>query len=229
MTHSKLWISGLSLGAILTLAPAAVFAAGGSSAPPPTPAPTQQLTPEEEAIQFYNDGIQHRDKAWKLEEKASAATVEAEKEKLLGKMEKQFEKAVKKFESALERKPIFHQAHSSLGYALRRLGRYDEALVAYDRALELNPHYSEAIEYRAEAYLGLNRIEDAKAAYMSLFASDRPRADELLDAMEEWLAARKKDPAGVEAREIEEFEAWFEGRAELAQKTAQLAPALRSW
>ena len=40
----------------------------------------------------------------------------------------------------------------------------DSAKPLYDEALRLSPAYNEAIEYRGEAYLGLNRIEDAKAA-----------------------------------------------------------------
>ena len=52
-----------------------------------------------------------------------------------------------------------------------------------DRALELAPDYGEAIEYRAEAYLGLDRIDDAKKAYMQLFNLDRALADELMEAM----------------------------------------------
>jgi tetratricopeptide (TPR) repeat protein len=55
----------------------------------------------------------------------------------------------------------------------------------YSKALELNPAYPEAIEYRGEAYLGLNKINEAKEAYMALFRESRrlprsPWARELL-------------------------------------------------
>ncbi len=229
MKRARFRITTLALGAALALVPGVVFAAGGSSAPSAPNPTTPQLTPEEQAIELYNDGLGLRDKAWKLEEKAEAGVSGPEQEKLLGKVEKQFEKAAKKFARAIELKPTMFEAHSSLGYAKRRLGRYDEALVAYDRALELNPYYSEAIEYRAEAYLGLNRLGEARKAYMSLFGADRARADELFAAMKSWLEAREKDPAGVDPQELEEFQSWFEGRAELASQTAQLSPGLQGW
>ena len=71
--------------------------------------------------------------------------------------------------AAIANNPQLHEAYSSLGYALRKTGRFDESIEAYNRALQLNPSYSEAIEYRAEAYLALGRLDEVKAAYMELF------------------------------------------------------------
>jgi len=208
---------------VIAVAPA--YSAGGSSSPPATPS-APVLTPEEEAIELYNLGLKARDKAWKLEEELDAAP----SEKLAGKMEKQFEKAAGKFESAVAKNPLFYQAHSSLGYALRRLGRFDESLAAYDKALELEPNYAEAIEYRAEAYLGLNRVDEAKAAYLELFRSDRERANELFDAMESWLEGRQADAAGLDSTAVEGFAAWLEERRKVAETTARLyQPASVDW
>jgi tetratricopeptide (TPR) repeat protein len=219
----------LAVCTLLALAVPPAFAAGGSSVPPPSPTAPTPLTPEQEAAQLYNDGLAARDKAWKLEEKASNATSEHEKAKLHEKMEESFEKAVKKQSRAVELNPSMHQAHSSLGYALRRLGRYPEALKAYDQALKLNPSYSEAIEYRAEAYLGLNRLDDAKQAYIVLFKSDRARADELMHAMGKWLEAKRENPAGLDETEVDAFAVWLESREEMAEQTAQLSGGGRIW
>ncbi len=213
-------------GFLFAAFPQETEASGGSSTSAP---PVASLTPREEAAQLYNEGLRIRDKAWKLEEKLAGSTDEGDRGKLQGKMEKQFGKAVKNFRRAVKLNPEMFQAHSSLGYSLRRLGRYEEALVAYDRALALNPYYTEAIEYRAEAYLGLNRIADAKKAYMLLFAGDRTRADELFEAMEEWLEARRVDSSGLESAELEAFAAWFEGRSELAAQTAQIRSDSGPW
>ena len=71
------------------------------------------------------------------------------------------------------------QAWGSLGYAYRVTGNYPASLEAYAKALEIQPAYTPAIEYRAEAYLGLGRLDEVKSAYMTLFNSDRKRADEL--------------------------------------------------
>ena len=129
-------------------------ASGGSSAPAaPMPSAAPPQTPEEAGKTAYNLGLKHRDKAWALEKKA----VDNKKgDKLLAKAEGQWTKAVVAFQESIANDPLMHQAHGSLGYAYRQLGRYEESLEAYDHALEITPGYVEAIEYRAEAYLGLS-------------------------------------------------------------------------
>jgi tetratricopeptide (TPR) repeat protein len=117
------------------------------------------------------------------------------------------------------------QAHGGLGYVHRKLGDHAAALEAYDRALELEPNYTPAIEYRAEAYLGLNRLEEAKSAYMTLFNADRARADELAAAMRAWLEKRRQDAAGLGPETIEDFATWLSQREEIAQRTRALLQA----
>lgn len=213
----------------LVLAGTASAAGSRPVAPPAGAAPSVTRTPQEVAEAAYNQGLKHRDKAWELEEKAAAAS-DGEREKLLGKARKQYEKAIPLFRNATERVPSFHQAYSALGYALRKTGDYDESLKAYDRALQLSPTYGEAIEYRAEAYLGLHRIEDAKKSYIQLFNLDRSLADQLMDAMEAWLEERRAEPAGLSPEALDDFAAWCKERSELASQTARLTEAAeRSW
>jgi lipoprotein NlpI len=80
-----------------------------------------------------------------------------------------------------------YQAWNYVGFCQRHLGDYEAALTAYSDALEVNAAYAEAVEYRAEAFLGLNRIEDAKSDCMRLFRDVRPLADELMAAMHRWV------------------------------------------
>ncbi len=190
-------------------------AAGGSSAP--------SVSPADQAADDYNRGLGHRDKAWQLEERAAAADDPEERGKLEAKALKQYEKAMRAFRSAIEANPRMHQAYSSLGYALRKMGDYQQSLEAYNKALELEPGYTEAIEYRAEAFLGLNRTEEAKQAYLQLFRDDRERADELMAAMKRWVEERTSDPQGLDTSVVEEFAAWLEERSEIAGQTASLA------
>jgi tetratricopeptide (TPR) repeat protein len=210
------------------LAAATAWAAGSKPAPaPPTVAPE---TPEESGRAAYNLGLEKRDKAWKLEKEAAAASSDAERAKLLEKARKQHLKSISLFKMAVEKVPNFHQAYSSLGYALRKTGDYEAALEAYAKALAIAPRYGEAIEYRGEAYLGLHRIEDAKQAYMDLFSLDRALADQLMTAMQAWLEARRADAMGVSAADLDGFSAWLDERAELAAQTARLTAASeRSW
>src|SRR6266850_7901045 len=125
---------------------------GGSSSMPSAP----RKTPEQEAVEHYNAGLKHRDKALALQKEAAQAGSEKDRSKLESKAQKEFGKAVSELRTATEKNPMFYQACSDLGFALRKTGDYAGALEVYDRAVSLNPAYSPAIEYRAEAYLGLD-------------------------------------------------------------------------
>ncbi len=206
-----------ALALLLTL-PLAALGAGDS------PAASAPGDPKAMAKDAYNRALKYRDKAWEYEAKATAATdSDSDREKFERKAGNEYEKAVKALKSAVTDDPAFYQAHSLLGYALRKLGDYESSLAAYDRALELNPSYAEAIEYRAEAHLGLNRLDEAKAAYMELFRTDRKRAGELMDAMQEWVAVRQADAAGVDATVIGEFSSWVQERAQLAEQAGDIS------
>ena len=210
------------------MVPAAAAAAGGSSAgTADTAIDTPAQAPEELAVEYYNRGLKLRDKAWELEEKAEGSD---KAEALLKKADKQWKKAANAFEEAIANNPLLHQAHSSLGYAYRKLGRYEDSLGAYDRALELAPGYVEAIEYRAEAYLGLDRLEAAKDAYLELFRLDREQAETLMTAMREWIETRREDAGSVTSEAVEAFSQWVEERSEIASQVSMLTQSQgRSW
>ena len=80
------------------------------------------------------------------------------------------------------------------------------------------------------AYLGLNRIDDAKNAYMQLFQSARPLADQLMAEMQKWVAERRA--AGNAAAEVDALAQWIDERSNIARQTASLAtdaPVMHSW
>ena len=136
------------------------------------------------------------------------------------------------FEAAAKADPTMKEAWNLIGYTSRRLGEYDRSLEAYEKALALSPDYPEAIEYRAEAYLALGRIDDAKAAYLTLFGSSRSTAGVLLQAMQAWVAERRKEPGALGREQIDAFAQWVGERAALAQQTAALSgdtQVLRDW
>lgn len=189
-----------------------------------------KLTPEEKAAVSYNAGLKHRDKAFKYEEKAANETRDKQFKKLQAKVEKEYRKAIADYEKANEHHPHFYEVHNSLGFALRKVGRFDESLAAYDTSLQLNPSYGNAIEYRGQAYLGLNRVEDAKQAYMALFQSDPALAEQLLNAMHEWVQSRRVNPSGLDKAQVEQFAAWVQQRTELASFVRpQDAETLERW
>ena len=118
--------------------------------------------------------------------------------------------------------PSMHEAWNYLGYTNRKLGKYDAALAAYDRALALKPGYAEAIEYRGHAYLGLNRLGEAKDAYLSLFGSNRKLAAQLLAGMQAWVGEHRDNPGGVDGASLEAFASWVSERSSIAGQTAGL-------
>jgi len=161
----------------------------------------------------YNQGIALRDRAESLQVKLETMTEGKKRVKTEKKVGKAWKGAIKEFTQAVNKNPMHYQAFSSLGYSLRKTGNYDASLDAYGSALNIEPNYTEAIEYRAEAYLGLNRVDDAKAAYAQLIERNQNHAMQLLEAMKSWVEMRKEDPAGVTAQTVNELDRWIEQHA----------------
>lgn len=211
-----------------SLLPGVAFASGSSSMPPPSQ--RQQATPEQEAIELYNDGISYRDKAAQLDKEAAAEPDAKKKAKLEEKALDRTDSSAKKFAKATTKNPRLFQAWGSLGYAYRLMGKFPESLEAYNKALEIEPNYTPAIEYRAETFLGLGRLDDVQSAYMILFRGDRPRAEELAAAIEKWLQKKQADPGGLDPIAVSTFAKWAAERKQLAAQTSSLlAPAHEGW
>lgn len=66
------------------------------------------------------------------------------------------------------RRPWHDNAHAMLGYAWRKLGRYDLSFASYHETLALNPRHRGALAYLGEAYLELGREEHARATLLRL-------------------------------------------------------------
>jgi tetratricopeptide (TPR) repeat protein len=174
-------------------------------------------SPEATATDAMNSGLKRLAKADELEAKNPRQA------------RKDYEAALKDFQAAAKLTPDNYRAHTSVGYAYRKLGNYERALESYARALELEPAYTEAIEYRAEAYLGLNRLEDAKQAYMHLFVHDRTTSAVLMKAMKAWVTKRRAEPAGVDTATLSAFAAWVHERDTLATSVLNLGHNSPDW
>ena len=218
---TSLWV-GISLAA-----------GGGSmpSGPSVSNVEPRELPPEEKAKQSYNAGIKSIKKAKDYAAEAAKASLPEKKARATDKANKAYNTALEQFTDAVTNKADMVEAWNYIGFADRHLGAYAESLDAYDHALSLNPKYFEAVEYRAEAYLGLNRIDDAKTAYMDLYRDARPLSDQLLAAMQQWVIDRRADGRGPAAAQIDAFEQWLSERTTIAKQTASLGSgeAVRSW
>jgi tetratricopeptide (TPR) repeat protein len=85
--------------------------------------------------------------------------------------------------AALEARPRQENAHILMGFAYGKLGDYPAALEAYDRALTLNPYNRGALEYLGEAYLELDRPDDARATLDRLATACRRLAHAAVDPL----------------------------------------------
>lgn len=194
----------------------------GAYRPPAQPSASQPALSELKAIEAYNLGyaaIQRADHATAL---ADATADRAERRRAQGTAKDEYEQARQHFEAAVRLDAYLYEGFTYLGYANRRLGRHSQALEAYERALKLNPDYSYAIEYQGQAYLGSNRIDEARFNYLRLYALNKGQAKKLLQAMQSWLDAhRDSAPAGVD---MNSFGAWVAQRTELTRNDPAAAP-----
>jgi tetratricopeptide (TPR) repeat protein len=205
-------------GAVLALAFAGSAGTGLlaiRNKPQATDAPKK--SPEAVATESLNSGLRRLEKADGIEAKNPKQA------------RKEYEAALKDFQAAAAASPDNYRAHNGAGYSLRKLGRFERALASYERALALAPTSSEAIEYRAEAYLGLNRLGDAKQAYMHLFVHDRTASNVLMKAMKAWVENHRKQSAGVEPAAIDAFDAWVRERDTLASSVVNLGHNSPDW
>jgi tetratricopeptide (TPR) repeat protein len=209
---------------MLVAAPAAGSGSGPMSTPSMGSFEKHESTPEEKAKNAYNAGVRLIHKADDAHADSVKATDPAKRRKYDDHAREYYTKAQQQFADAVGLNAGLYQAWNYLGYSKRNLGDYAGALEAYDQALKLSPGYAEAIEYRGHAYLGLNRVGDAKEAYLALFASDRKLADKLLAAMKDWIGARRATPGTLEASTVDELEQWVDERRKITAQTAGLTP-----
>jgi len=220
------YIGHMIVAASLVLVPVGItLAHGGGSAPTggSSAAAPSQRNPEDAAKSAYNSGVRSVKRAQEYDTDAAKASTPEKAAKAHDKAQKAYRESLESFINAVGADPKMYQAWNYLGFANRHLGNYGDALSAYAKALEINPNYPDAVEYRGEAYLGLNQIEDAKGAYMALFRDSRPLADELMAAMRHWADARRQDAQGLSPADVEAFAKWMDERAGIAAQTASLA------
>lgn len=122
-------------------------------------------------------------------------------------------------------------AAEALNSGRKRLARkeYEAALKDFEFAAEAMPMSSQVIHYRAEAYLGLNRLDAAKQSYMHLFVHDRTASNVLMRAMKAWVDTRRAKPAGVAPAVIDAFDAWVRERDTLAMSVGNLGHNSPDW
>tara|TARA_Y100000590_G_C15460200_1_gene916170 strand:- start:278 stop:748 length:471 start_codon:yes stop_codon:yes gene_type:complete len=99
----------------------------------------------------YDKGAAIIKKAKKLEEKGK-----------IEKSKKRYEKALEYLIKSNEKNPNQPDTLNYLGFALRKLGNFEEAEKYYLIGLSIEPNHNGINEYLGELYLNTNRVELAK-------------------------------------------------------------------
>jgi tetratricopeptide (TPR) repeat protein len=191
----------------------------GMSQPPDQSAPAPEDKPDVISQRAYKIGAKSLQKGKDYEAAAAKAT---NPDKRAGEIEKasdEYYRAIDAFTVALSGRPEMAEAWDAVGYAHLRLGAYRESVDDYDHALKYRPDLEEAILYRGVAYLNLDRLDDVEDAYMELFNHERALADQLMAAMQKWLADHRQDAKGVRPAQIDSFGAWLQERDKIAGQT----------
>jgi tetratricopeptide (TPR) repeat protein len=179
--------------------------------------------PDKAAKKAFQAGLKSLKKAHDYEDAAAKQTNPDKKADLLDKIGDAYGKALDQFTEALSNKGDMFEAWNGAGYVHLRLGAFNESIDDYNHTLVLQPELLEAIEHRAEAYMAVDRLEEAKAAYMNLFNHERPLADQLMAAMQQWVVNHHAAANGLRAADIDSFGKWLQEREGIAKQTAQAA------
>jgi tetratricopeptide (TPR) repeat protein len=219
----------LSACLLVGAVPSAWSNGGGGMSMPEIRAPKEESAQDKAKI-VYNKGVHDVKKADKFQASSAQLTDAGKKERAVREAQEYYSSALVKFQEAVQDDPAMHEAWNYVGYTNRKLGNYDAALAAYEKALTLKPGYPDALEYRGEAFLGLNRISDAQQAYLDLFAGNRALADKLLTAMRSWVDTQRSSST-ADAAAVSELDKWVQERSAIAGQTASLTRegAAASW
>jgi tetratricopeptide (TPR) repeat protein len=187
---------------------------------PEMPSAPAEVKPDKAASKAYAAGTKSMAKAHELEEAAAKATDPDKKSKALSKLEDAYGRALEQFTEVLRNKNDMYDAWNQIGYVHLRFGAYRESIDDFNHGLALKPDVFEAIRYRGEAFLGIDRLDEAKAAYMDLFFHARPLADQLMTAMQAWVQNHRVASNGMRATDIDAFDKWVQEREGIAKTTA---------
>jgi hypothetical protein len=178
--------------------------------------------PDKAAEKAFKAGVKSLNKAREEEDIAAKATNPDKRADALDKLSDAYGKALDQFTEALRNKGDMVDAWDNVGYIHLRLGAFGEAIDDYNHTLALKPELLEAIEHRAEAFMGVDRLDDAKASYMDLFNHARPLADQLMVSMQKWLETHRTAANGMRAADIDAFGKWLQERDGIAKQTASI-------
>ena len=161
----------------------------------------------------YKEGLRSVRRGQGYDAQALKASTPEKADKAHERAQSAYRESISALVRAITVQPNLSKAWYYLGFADSQLGNYEEALTAYTKVLGLNPSDQDAREGRAEVYLSLNQIDEAKSAYTDLSRDSKSLANDLLSTMRRWIESRRQDAQGVDPADIEAFAKWMDARA----------------
>lgn len=184
------------------------------------PSAPAEVKPDKAAAKALTAATKSMVKAKELEDTIAKSTDPDKKAKAQQKLEDTYGRALEQYTEVLRNKSDMYEPWAKIGFIHLHFGAYRESIDDYNHALAMKPDLLEAIEGRGEAYMGVDHLDEAKAAYMDLFFHDRPRADRMMTAMQAWLQSHRASANGVRATDIDAFDKWLQEREGIAKTTA---------
>lgn len=99
--------------------------------------------------------------------------------------------AVARLEKYVKDNPSDPDGFNLLGYSLRQLKRYPEAIQHYKEALRLDPQHRGALDYLGQAYVQLKELDKAKELLASLDKICGPQCEQYLELKKAIAKAEK--------------------------------------
>lgn len=178
---------------LLAAAPAFASMTGGSSPAPPPPPTQPPPGASSSASQEGSPEVASRQQAERAYAEAYDQITKAKDDLEAGKdknAQKKFKHALESAQEAVHLDAKYYEAWNAIGYASRKLGKYDDALKAYETCLDIKPDYAPAREYLGEAYIELGQIEKARVQLVMLDHQNAADESKLLKSkIDAWQTA----------------------------------------
>ena len=184
------------------------------------PSAPVEIKPDKAAAKALKAATKSMGKAKDIEETIGKTTDPDKKAGLQQKLDDTYGRALEEYTEVLRNKNDLFEPWAKIGFIHLHFGAYRESIDDLNHALALKPDSQEAIEWRGEAFMGVDHLDDAKAAYMDLFFHDRPLADQMMTNMQGWLQRHRTSAGGVRASDIDAFDKWLQEREGIAKTTA---------
>jgi tetratricopeptide (TPR) repeat protein len=197
--------------------------AHGAHGPQDLPNSPLEEKPDKAAAKAYAAGVKTMTKAHEQEAILVNEKDADKRGRAREKLDDLYDRAMAQFTQVLRNQEMY-DAWNQICYIHLQLGAYREAMDDCNHALKIKPDLAQAIQDRGQAFLGIDRLEDAKASYMDLFYHSRPLADQLMSSMHDWVKTHRASANGVRATDIDAFDKWLQERDGIAKPTASNPP-----